>query len=310
MNNPYVIEPLLLEISVSDIRIIQDYIDNKLKSLKNTDAEYQFLGNIVVKYPSLNKNVTKILLEKYKKCLRGENNQETYQLMQRIISALSYYEEDGTILKLIQESKNQIDMYLLTFFWGILLDFLIPVLICFIILSIATGNWEDALIVLQEERRKCIILVLFIIFSNAIIVFAVGYCMVYSFQKDLIEKNRRNKRKEPKKNLSRKHKYRWKNKDYQLIGWLLIIVAIVFYGAYVNWQGIQNAQKQELFLTTRIDNDTYIVVMTDGDEAILEKDRTGKDGKLKICKDKYMKVDCKNRLLEKKKYRRASGDGE
>lgn len=173
-----------------------------------------------------------------------------------------------------------------------------------------TGNWEDALIVLQEERRKCIILVLFIIFSNAIIVFAVGYCMVYSFQKDLIEKNRRNKRKEPKKNLSRKHKYRWKNKDYQLIGWLLIIVAIVFYGAYVNWQGIQNAQKQELFLTTRIDNDTYIVVMTDGDEAILEKDRTGKDGKLKICKDKYMKVDCKNLLLEKKKYRRASGDGE
>ena len=195
-------------------------------------------------------------------------------------------------------------------FWGILLDFLIPVLICFIILSIATGNWEDALIVLQEERRKCIILVLFIIFSNAIIVFAVGYCMAYSFQKDLIEKNRRNKRKEPKKNLSRKHKYRWKNKDYQLIGWLLIIVAIVFYGAYVNWQGIQNAQKQELFLTTRIDNDTYIVVMTDGDEAILEKDRTGKDGKLKICKDKYMKVDCKNLLLEKKKYRRASGDGE
>lgn len=145
---------------------------------------------------------------------------------------------------------------------------------------------------------------------DAIIVFAVGYCMVYSFQKDLIEKNRRNKRKEPKKNLSRKHKYRWKNKDYQLIGWLLIIVAIVFYGAYVNWQGIQNAQKQELFLTTRIDNDTYIVVMTDGDEAILEKDRTGKDGKLKICKDKYMKVDCKNLLLEKKKYRRASGDGE
>lgn len=86
-------------------------------------------------------------------------------------------------------------------------------------------------------------------------------------------------------------------------------MAIVFYGAYVNWQGIQNAQKQELFLTTRIDNDTYIVVMTDGDEAILEKDRTGKDGKLKICKDKYMKVDCKNLLLEKKKYRRASGDG-
>ena len=202
------------------------------------------------------------------------------------------------------------EMLIKKIFWGILLDFLIPVLICFIILSIATGNWEDALIVLQEERRKCIILVLFIIFSNAIIVFAVGYCMVYSFQKDLIEKNRRNKRKEPKKNLSRKHKYRWKNKDYQLIGWLLIIVAIVFYGAYVNWQGIQNAQKQELFLTTRIDNDTYIVVMTDGDEAILEKDRTGKDGKLKICKDKYMKVDCKNRLLEKKKYRRASGDGE
>ena len=134
--------------------------------------------------------------------------------------------------------------------------------------------------------------------------------MVYSFQQDLIEKNRRNKRKEPKKNLSRKHKYRWKNKDYQLIGWLLIIVAIVSYGAYVNWQGIQNAQKQELFLTTRIDNDTYIVVMTDGDEAILEKVRSGKDGKLKICKDKYMKVDCKNRLLEKKKYRRVSGDGE
>lgn len=202
------------------------------------------------------------------------------------------------------------EMLIKKIFWGILLDFLIPVLICFIILSIATGNWEDALIVLQEERRKCIILVLFIIFSNAIIVFAVGYCMVYSFQKDLIEKNRRNKRKEPKKNLSRKYKYRWKNKDYQLIGWLLIIVAIVFYGAYVNWQGIQNAQKQELFLTTRIDNDTYIVVMTDGDEAILEKDRTGKDGKLKICKDKYMKVDCKNLLLEKKKYRRASGDGE
>ena len=71
------------------------------------------------------------------------------------------------------------EMLIKKIFWGILLDFLIPVLICFIILSIATGNWEDALIVLQEERRKCIILVLFIIFSNAIIVFAVGYCMVY-----------------------------------------------------------------------------------------------------------------------------------
>ena len=84
---------------------------------------------------------------------------------------------------------------------------------------------------------------------------------------------------------------------------------IVFYGAYVNWQGIQNAQKQELFLTTRIDNDTYIVVMTDGDEAILEKDRTGKDGKLKICKDKYMKVDCKNLLLEKRNIEGPVGTG-
>ena len=57
------------------------------------------------------------------------------------------------------------EMLIKKIFWGILLDFLIPVLICFIILSIATGNWEDALIVLQEERRKCIILVLFIIFG-------------------------------------------------------------------------------------------------------------------------------------------------
>lgn len=65
--------------------------------------------------------------------------------------------------------------------------------------AIATGNWEDALIVLQEERRKCIILVLFIIFSNAIIVFAVGYCMVYSFQKDLIEKKQKKQKKRTKK---------------------------------------------------------------------------------------------------------------
>ena len=49
--------------------------------------------------------------------------------------------------------------------------------------------------------------------------------------------------------------------------------------------------------------------MTDGDEAILEKDRTGKDGKLKICKDKYMKVDCKNRLLEKRNIEGPVGTG-
>lgn len=245
------------------------------------------------------------IYRKFWNLLEKEEIEHCYFISNCLVSGISDYR-----LAIYYTAILRREMLIKKIFWGILLDFLIPVLICFIILSIATGNWEDALIVLQEERRKCIILVLFIIFSNAIIVFAVGYCMVYSFQKDLIEKNRRNKRKEPKKNLSRKHKYRWKNKDYQLIGWLLIIVAIVFYGAYVNWQGIQNAQKQELFLTTRIDNDTYIVVMTDGDEAILEKDRTGKDGKLKICKDKYMKVDCKNRLLEKKKYRRASGDGE
>lgn len=185
--------------------------------------------------------------------------------------------------------------------WGMLLDFFIPVLICFGVLRIAMGNLEDTLTVLQEEWRKSIILVLVIIFSNLIVVFAVGYCLAYSFQKDLIEKNKTPK---AKKSLQKKRKYPWKNKEYQLMGWFLIIVAIVFYGVCVNWQGLQNAQKQETFLTTRIDNDTYIVVMTDGNEAILEKDRTGKDRKLKICKDKYMKVDCKNLLLEQKKYKR------
>ena len=80
----------------------------------------------------------------------------------------------------------------------------------------------------------------------------------------------------------------------------------IFESTVKKW--FEDYAKTGTILTTRIDNDTYIVVMTDGDEAILEKDRTGKDGKLKICKDKYMKVDCKI-VAGKKKYRRASGTG-
>ena len=48
----------------------------------------------------------------------------------------------------------------------------------------------------------------------------------------------------------------------------------IFESTVKKW--FEDYAKTGTILTTRIDNDTYIVVMTDGDEAILEKTGRGK----------------------------------
>lgn len=113
LDKPYVVEPLFLENVITNTQIVDKYINHKIKNLENTETEFQFLGNMVVKYPQIEEKITKVLYERYQNSLKKPNSQERYKTMQRIISALSYYERDEMILKLILKSRTQIDIYLL-----------------------------------------------------------------------------------------------------------------------------------------------------------------------------------------------------
>lgn len=148
----------------------------------------------------------------------------------------------------------------------------------------------------EDWRGFFVVSIVAIVFLHWPFVYGVGYLGAYSVQKDLARP------KEGKKRVKTTRPYRWKNKDYKIFGAMICVIGIVGFGCYYYYRGIQLVENQKDFQITIIENNIYVVVMMDGDEAIVEKCDVEESDTLKVNVNEYMKVECKNLLLQEKHF--------
>jgi len=94
--------------------------------------------------------------------------------------------------------------------------------------------------------------------------FALGYCMVVPFHQETLSKPKRTNRK-------KKMIECWGDKEYKLLGILLILVACIM----IFWQGYftsyTTASEKRRFGIVEIDEEQYVVIDANGDKMILQK---------------------------------------
>lgn len=181
-------------------------------------------------------------------------------------------------------------------FMAILMDGILPIIFLFVVAilffdvtpDIRTWSGEDFLYFLE--------LSVFVIIMHGCMVVGFGYCILYPLHLDLIKEKKKVKS-SPKVNVDR-----WKNRDYRIIGVILIVVGLVLEIVYLQYWGRQSVQNQQNFQITVINDNTYVVVMMDGDTAIVEKCDVGDGNTLKVDVNEYMKVECKNLLIQNKHF--------
>lgn len=127
--------------------------------------------------------------------------------------------------------------------------------------------------------------------------FVIGIGLItYPIQQDLIK--RKKKEKKPEKNQKRKAK------DYMITKVLVGTVYLAFLGGFFYYLGVRSVIIQKDFQITLINNDPYVVVMTDGDTAIVKQYDIKQKDVLKINEKLYMKVSCENLSLENKYFKK------
>lgn len=101
-------------------------------------------------------------------------------------------------------------------------------------------------------------------------------------------------------------KEKLRDKGGKIMGVFTIVVTICVLVFYFHNVGKSHAEEQREFWYASLENTKYVVVMSDGNEAVLEKcewtDKKGgqKGTILTIYTDECMKIDCNNLLLKKK----------
>lgn len=132
-----------------------------------------------------------------------------------------------------------------------------------------------------------------VLFLHPCLVIAFGYLFPYPIHKDLL------KEKENKKNQIQKEnkKTKWAVRDWRILGVGLIWGCFIISGGISYHRGSESVEMQKEFQITTIDNTKYVVAMTDGEEAVIEKCVLENDT-LIVYGTEYMKVECKNLLLE------------
>lgn len=178
-------------------------------------------------------------------------------------------------------------------FWGVILPMLFLTIVSIFLLDtpgqVFTLSGED-------WREFLIVSIVTIVFLHGPFVYAMGYLGAYSIQKDLVRP------KGEKKKVKTTQSYRWRNRDYKILGAIICLMGIVGLGWYYYYRGIQSVENQKDFQITFIDNNAYVVVMMDGNEAIVEKCDIEDNDTLKVNTNEYMKVECKNLLLQEKHF--------
>lgn len=126
-------------------------------------------------------------------------------------------------------------------------------------------------------------------------VYTAGYLATYPVQKYLIKRRYDDSRKED-------YYHSWKYKNHRILGAVVCVIAIIGFGWYYYYLGFQSVEKQKDFQITMIDGHTYVVVMMDGNEAVVGKCDAEEGGTLKVNTGEYMKVECINLLLQERHF--------
>lgn len=97
-----------------------------------------------------------------------------------------------------------------------------------------------------------------------IMIFSLGYCMVTSFHKETLSKPKEMKRKQKKVK-------RWGDKEYRLLGVILILISCII----MFWQGYNTsyaiASEKSRFGIVKIDEEEYAVIDANENKLILQK---------------------------------------
>ena len=97
-----------------------------------------------------------------------------------------------------------------------------------------------------------------------IMIFSLGYCMVTSFHKETLSKPKEKKRKQKKVK-------RWGDKEYRLLGVILILISCII----MFWQGYNTsyaiASEKSRFGIVKIDEEEYAVIDANENKLILQK---------------------------------------
>ena len=150
--------------------------------------------------------------------------------------------------------------------------------------------------VAKEINLYVFIVALFLIPIQGIMIFAIGYCFARPLQLDIIQDKKKASKK--KKVIKEKQVWSsdWGDKDYIILGIVLIIVGVIFFGVSAYTQGNNLARRKDDYAIVCIEDTSYAVIGADKDKMVLQECKL-KSNNLVIYTDTYLNVD-KSGLVE------------
>ena len=155
------------------------------------------------------------------------------------------------------------------FLWWLIFPFIIN-----IVISIVIFNELDVYVLVSG---------LVLLPFQWILIFSIGYCYEWPIHRDIVPlKIKKEKR---KKNLSK----RWGEKDYKILGLLLIMLSLIFGGILAYKMNFKKAEKKRIYGIVNIEHNEYALIRSSDDKIILQECKKEKE-KLTIYTDTYLSL--------------------
>ena len=177
-------------------------------------------------------------------------------------------------------------------FWGVILNYIISLFFC--------------IIVLKEITLVSFVTALILIPCNWVMIFSLGFCMAHNMQEDLINKNKIKKKKKVKRVLSKlKNKYKntntkqkreWVDRDYKVLGIILITASLILGGFFTYEEGVKTAKDKNSYGIVKIENISYAVIDVDEKEMVLQKCNI-KNNEIVLFVKTYLKTDKNDKII-------------
>ena len=204
-----------------------------------------------------------------------------YSIIIMVVIVAFYFLTIAWIIRTIERQKTKIKKAvcaILGFFVG-------PLLIIVAVLVYISGGFS-----VLKSWTTLLPHILVLLTYHIIFLIGFGYCSVYPIIKDLT--NDKHKKKKPQKG-------NWKIIDFKLWGLIIVLIGLIFEGVLCYYAGFKGAGTQRNFQITKLESQTYAVIMTDGEEAVIEKCED-QATELKLNRGEFMKIKCENVLMESK----------
>lgn len=185
--------------------------------------------------------------------------------------------------------KEQLKAYTLI----IVLVLLIPIIIVLGLYAILVQDLSAVFFEIRESPWEMIYLILYILTLNGLLVTALGRVGLSFLYEN--EKKSHNNGKLKKKG---KVKHKWKRKDYQIIGMMMIVFLIVCNNLYLYRYSYNEEIQRAKYDITSIDGQNYIIVMNNGEEVVLVQCDLRNNDKELIIEKKYLKTESTNLLIQ------------